>query len=433
MIDELKKNIDFEMGLLREISTNMQKLENSKDSEKRMIEAMVLSLRNKMVLVNNGLPEIIKNLVPAQPLAQSSSQRTNIETVRINDKGKSVEFMLNKKDKEKFLKEHSVTSDIIKRLQKAKPQEVQNKEEFAKARGYVKISNKFFLETAQKITSKGNLEELALSLRKANMDVLFSSYVAMIIFSTCIAVGVGLIMTLFLLFFNLSFVFPFISSYTGNILSRFIIVMWLPLVAPVATALAMYYYPSTEKDTIEKKIDQELPFAVIHMSAISGSGIEPSEIFRIIGLSNEYPYLKKEIRKVMNQINLYGYDLVTGLNYIAKNTPSSKLSELLAGLSTTISSGGDLSEFFEKRAETLLMGYRLEREKFTHVAETFMDIYISVVIAAPMILMLLLIMIQVSNFQIGFTTTELSILITVAIAILNMFFIAFLHMKAPAY
>ena len=38
------------------------------------------------------------------------------------------------------------------------------------------------------------------------------------------------------------------------------------------------------------------------MSAISGSGIEPSEIFRIIGLNREYPYLRKEIRKIVPEL-----------------------------------------------------------------------------------------------------------------------------------
>jgi len=84
------------------------------------------------------------------------------------------------------------------------------------------------------------------------------------------------------------------------------------------------------------------------MSAITGAGIEPTEIFRIIGLSKEYPFLRKEIRKVLNQINLYGYDLTTALNNAAKTAPSEKLAELFSGLSTTITSGANLSEFLRK-------------------------------------------------------------------------------------
>jgi len=172
---------------------------------------------------------------------------------------------------------------------------------------------------------------------------------------------------------------------------------------------------------------------VIHMSAISGSGIPPSEIFKIIGMGKEYPALSKEFRKILNQINIYGYDLVTALTNSSKSSPSPKLSELFSGVATTISSGGELSDFFEKRADTLLMDYRLEREKFTKIAETFMDIYISIVIAAPMILMLLLIMMFITGFSLNLTPTIMTLLIVSVISLLNLVFLGFLHLKQPGY
>ena len=169
------------------------------------------------------------------------------------------------------------------------------------------------------------------------------------------------------------------------------------------------------------------------MSAISGSGIEPSAIFRIIGLNREYPYLRKEIRKILNQINLYGYDLITALNNASKTAPSENLVELFSGLSTTISSGANLSDFFEKRSEGLLLTYRLEREKYTKVVETFLDIYISIVIAAPMIFLLLLVMISISGIQVGLSSSQLGIVSVLGIGVLNLFFIMFLQLRQPGY
>jgi len=202
---------------------------------------------------------------------------------------------------------------------------------------------------------------------------------------------------------------------------------------PVAAFYLVYFYPNTEKKTIQKKIDQELPFAVIHMGAISGSGIEPTNIFKIIALSKEYPALRKEIRKIMNQINLYGYDLVTALNNVARITPSTKLSELFIGLSTTINSGGDLTEFFEKRSESLLVVYRIEREKFTKVAETFMDIYITIAIAAPMILLLILVMLSLSDFNLGLSPQLMTGLIIGSVSVINVAFLMLLQIKQPSY
>ncbi|MBU1988622.1 MAG: type II secretion system F family protein, partial [Nanoarchaeota archaeon] len=268
---------------------------------------------------------------------------------------------------------------------------------------------------------------------KANIDVLFESYVAMIYLSVFLSAIISVFVMISLLFFDVSFVWPFFEFRTGEYLIRLSKIFWIPLAIPLLVFLGLYFYPSTEKKSIGKRIDQELPFAVIHMSAISGSGIEPSEIFRIIGLSKEYPYLRREIRKILNQINLYGYDLTTALNNSSKTAPSEKLSELLSGLSTTITSGANLSEFFEKRAESLLLSYRLERQKYTKLVETFLDIYISIVIAAPMIFLLLLIMMTISGINIGLGPFQISLLAVFIISLLNAVFLVFLQIRQPSY
>lgn len=80
-----------------------------------------------------------------------------------------------------------------------------------------------------------------------------------------------------------------------------------------------------------------------------------------------------------------------------------------------------------------MVGYRLEREKFSKMAETFMDIYISVVIATPMILLLLIVIISVTGLQVGLSANTLTFLIILAIAIINVVFMGVLHVKQPAY
>ncbi|MDP2628796.1 MAG: type II secretion system F family protein, partial [Nanoarchaeota archaeon] len=222
---------------------------------------------------------------------------------------------------------------------------------------------------------------------------------------------------------------PLITRVTEGIGLRFIKVFWILFIIPIATFLVMYIYPSLEKKNTETKINQELPFATINMASISGSMINPSKIFNIIVLTGEYPYLEKEFIKLINEINVLGYDLVTALRHSAFNTPSDRLSELFNGLATTITSGGNLPAFFEKRAQSLLFEYRIEKEKYTKSAETFMDIYISVVIAAPMILMLLLMMMKISGFGIAIGTSTITLLMIVGVSVINIVFLTFLHLK----
>ncbi len=108
--------------------------------------------------------------------------------------------------------------------------------------------------------------------------------------------------------------------------------------------------------------------------------------------------------------------------------PSTKLAELLNGLATTINSGGDLPEFFDKRSQTLLFEHRIEKEKNTKSAETFMDIYISVVIASPMILMLLLMMMSISGLS-WLSTSMITLIMILGVSLANVIFLTFLHIK----
>ena len=122
---------------------------------------------------------------------------------------------------------------------------------------------------------------------------------------------------------------------------------------------------------------------------------------------------------------------MSALRRSAFNSPSRKLSDLFNGLATTITSGGNLPEFFEKRSQSLLFEYRLEREKYTRSAETFVDIYISVVIAAPMILMLLLIIMSVSGLGTSLGPNMIALIMILGVSLINILFLTFLNLRQP--
>jgi len=437
MIDELKNNIEAEIEMLREISINLNRADYSNDLERKLLVGSVNSLTKSIKLINNSIPDLLEDISPTKKLPVVSGQPKReevLEQVKFQGVRSDVSVVLRRKDKARFFKELSINELFIKKLKRKK--KVKDEEKFAEfkaARGYLKLANRFFLDTSIRLIKKGKFKSLLGQIKKSNIDILFEAYIAMILFSVFLSIFAGIFLMIFLVFFEVGFLFPFISFYDGNYLLRLGKVSWVILAVPLGTFLLLYFYPSSEQKSLEKRINQELPFAVIHMSAISGSGIEPSEIFKIITLNKEYPYLRREVRKILNQINLYGYDLVTALNNASMSAPSKKLSELFSGLSTTMTSGASLSEFFEKRAESLLISYRLEREKYTRLAETFMDIYISVVIAAPMILLLLLIMLSITGSDTGFSPGQTSLLVVGAVALLNIVFLWFLQIKQPTY
>ena len=466
--EELKKEIALEKKAVKELETSLNHLENARDAkEKKMVREHVNALKNSMKKSNENVLIELEKINVARPLVNGNkepakvsiqgghNQRSYPEGTRTSTRrepsieGKNLQAGIEKNEKKKienlkkkiFLtgdgmpkglsksaKQLSVLErEVIKRIKK-KRQKVERKE-IEKPKKYTKIANQIFYNTARKISTEKSFDTVRKDLMKTNLAFTPITYLSLILFTTLISAIVGFFIFIFFLFFRIGFESPIITIAQENFGLRLLKVFWIIFMVPIITFLFMYFYPSLEKKSGENKINHELPFAAIHMSAISQSLIEPSKIFSIIITTKEYPNLEKEFIKIMNQINVYGYDLVTALRSTAMNCPSKKLSDLLNGLATTITSGGGLSEFFDKRAQTLLFEHRLEEEKATKAAETFMDIYISVVIAAPMIFMLLLMMMRISGLGISIGTSSITLLMILGVSLLNIAFISFLQLK----
>lgn len=309
-----------------------------------------------------------------------------------------------------YMKPNEFENKVIKRLTKRR-KIVQKKQE-ERASLYVNIANRYFSNYSEKLAKSSSFSGIERDLLRGRVPLVLKSYISLILFTTFLSVIISVL-----------FGFVLFLIYGVGAL--------LVVLIPLITFISLYIYPSLESRSNENSVNQELPFATIHMSAIAGAMIEPSKIFQIIIATKEYPNLSKEFTKIINEINILGYDLISALRNSAANTPSKKLAELLNGIATTIQSGGDLPAFFNKRAETLLFDYRIEREKYTRSSETFMDIYISVVIAAPMIFMLLLMIMQISNLGISLSPSMLSLIMVLGVGMINVFFLMFLHLKQP--
>lgn len=375
----------------------------------------------------NPLPQTAQNIS-----SQNKSSPQGQKTPGQNKNTRKRKKFLRKKIDEKF-KLHGLERETIKRIKKGmgKGEKEKKKGKERKPNPYIKYASSNLYNFSMKLIQNNKFKRMRRELIKANMEFVPASYISFMFFTTLISIIGSFLIFGFFLFFNLTALPPFIVKVEEGILSRFLKVFWILLIVPLCTYLFLYYYPSMERKTLENRINHELPFATIHMSAISGSLLEPSKIFGIIIETREYPNISKEFTKLLNEINIYGYDLVSSLRNMAFNSPSKKLAELFNGLATTITSGGDLPDFFDKRSQTLLFEYRLERERESKASETFMDIYISAVITAPMILMLLLILMRVSGLGISLSTTMITIIMVLGVTLINILFLTFLHLKNP--
>jgi flagellar protein FlaJ len=428
MESKLKKYISDQKDLIEELEKATKNLKDVEEEEgKKMIQSHISEVKKEIFQNNLKIKEEIEEIKSSKPLKKGYKKKTEknpgVEKKALRSRGGKV-FSFRE------ILPKGLEKETVSRLRKKEEEEKKKKKDQEKERSaYAKISSRIFAKFSRRLLTKKAFMNMQEELLKANLNFTPAGYVSIILMTTSISILVAGFLFLFFLFFSFNATLPIITRATETINERFIDVFWILFAVPLATFFMMYIYPSLEKKSAEYRIDTELPFATIHMAAISGSMINPIKIFEIIISTNEYPELEKEFKKMINEINLYGYDLVSALKNTADNSPSKKLADLLRSLATTISSGGDLPKFFDKRAQTLLFNYRIEQEKASKAAETSMDIYISLMIASPMILMLLMMIMKISGLGIAMSIMTISLIIILGVIILNIIFLVFLQLK----
>tara|TARA_B100001971_G_C18248204_1_gene576009 strand:+ start:585 stop:1880 length:1296 start_codon:yes stop_codon:yes gene_type:complete len=397
--------------------------------EKVLLERAVVSLAKQLRILNGSLPNLISGIGGLDEKREEMSQIEYQPSVNEN-----VSVIISDSDRDDFLENLGKSRLSVEKLKRNYGDRGKGVGELRKPSGYAKISNRLYREISTKLTNKGYFNALNKNLRKINSRFVVSTYVSMILFTGSWVFILSLFTFFFLLFFNLSFLFPFITLASDNILLRAFRFSWVILAFPIFTIIGMYFYPHSEAKNLGNKIDQELPFVTIHMSSISSSGVEPVKMFEIILKGEDYKYTGVELKKLMNLVNFHGEDIISALRRISISTSSPKLRELLNGFAVAMSSGGNLHNFLNKHSETLLFDYKLEREKYTKISETFMDIYISIAIAAPMILLMIFVIIGGTGLTGGLfnmSTNVLSLLLIIVIVFMNIFFLTFLRIKQP--
>ena len=241
-----------------------------------------------------------------------------------------------------------------------------------------KLSNKLFQNYTKKIVNKYPkfFSQINLDLRTANIQIFSSTYLSMALFSALIA-SVLLLSLLTII------------TVPKTILS-FLTIFFLTALVPFATLFAFYYYPKTLIMSRSKAIKNELPFALIHMEAVAGSGARLIDIFTMLLESKEYTALSGEIKRILNYTNLMGYNLTTALKAVAKDTPSEAFKEVLSGIANVIETGGSLKQYLRDKSMDELNDYRLERKRYVEVVSTYSEIYTALLITAPLLFIVIL-------------------------------------------
>ncbi|MBR9676515.1 hypothetical protein GOV04_00045 [Candidatus Woesearchaeota archaeon] len=260
------------------------------------------------------------------------------------------------------------------------------------------------------------------NMRYANIKILSNTYVNMLVLVS--------IMAGFVTFFIAGLYNFFTKKALVMILFNTFAITFLFI---LLTGASFFWYPIIKLKDRKKSINTNLPFVITHMAAVANSGVPPAKMFRLISESQEYGEISVEVEKIVEYVELFGYDIVTAVRSVASTTPSPDFREFFEGMVSTIESGGNLKDYLGQKADETMLTYELERQKYNETVATYSDIYTGILIAAPLFFIAALSLISLLGGTVaGFEINTIVVFGTyLAVPLLNILFIIFLELTQP--
>ncbi|MFB6174549.1 MAG: type II secretion system F family protein [Candidatus Nanohalobium sp.] len=217
-----------------------------------------------------------------------------------------------------------------------------------------------------------SFEGLRPQLNKAGIDVSLPEYVSVMLFTSVITLVVSTI------FLSLIFM-------TGAGLSGLILGISFGSMFGGVALVSFYIYPSVKISNRASKINDNLPFAVMYLSTLAGTGTSVTEMFRNLSESEEYKEISMEAEKIHRDIESFGMDVSEALTQAAERAPSDDLEEVFWGMNHTITTGGSLREFLDQRSSSLMDDYERRIDEFSEQLSLLVEMYIILVIVGSII------------------------------------------------
>ncbi|HDD72735.1 MAG TPA: hypothetical protein ENG00_01430 [Candidatus Aenigmarchaeota archaeon] len=284
---------------------------------------------------------------------------------------------------------------------------------------YKRLSVKLFGWLAGRTLS--NFKSLEPQIRGAGMNILLKVWVSIIYLSVFLA-------------YTLSLVSVFIANMFFEFeTTEFVYyAIFIPILVASFTFVILYVYPAQKAKSVKKSIDNNLPFALIHMEAVTSSGIPPEFMFELISRFKEYGKLSEQMGLVVRNIKTFGMSSVSAVYDVAKRTPSKELRQILNGIGSTIERGGDLSRYLKEMSEKTLFDYRMKREKYSKTLSALSDIYTALLITGPLMIISVIVMMNIIGgdiFGLGIAPAIFVMILIITMA--NIVYLVFLEISCP--
>lgn len=213
-----------------------------------------------------------------------------------------------------------------------------------------------------------------LLLEKAEIDESAAGYVSAVLFTTLIAGVLSTLITTSLYFvdFHHPLIFLLIPTFI-------LIILFVGL-----------YIPRQKSTSRGKRIDENLGSAFAFISAMSNADVPISVIVLKMAGMKEYGEVAREASKIARRTELLGLDIFTAMKQVARTTPSIEWQKFLQGAVATSSAGARLRPYFVNKASEYQSALRVSLKKNAESVTVFAETYVTVGVAFPLFLIVIL-------------------------------------------
>lgn len=170
----------------------------------------------------------------------------------------------------------------------------------------------------------------------------------------------------------------------------FIVLMPLPAVLAATIYLTTFILPDVRAGTRGRDIDAKLPYALNYISIMASAGITFDKVMASLSKQPVYGEIANEAAWISRDLNLLGRDMLGALTAAIDRSPSLKFQDFLQGTIINITSGGDMKNYFRSKSEQFAYENRQDQKKFLESLGVIAESYVTVVVAAPLFLLVLL-------------------------------------------
>ena len=267
-------------------------------------------------------------------------------------------------------------------------------------------------------------ESIKTDLQHANIPLSLTEYVYTMFF---------LLLLIFIIEFPLIVIIT--TLLLKSALTAFLFSFTMTIIIELGMFFIFYTYPSYTATTRKKNIETSLSFATTYMSTIASSGAPPSTMFKVLSKFKEYGEISKEAEKINRDVEAFGMDLTSAIRKTAGRTPSSELKELLWGMDTILTTGGNMSDFLHEKSKGFMAEYKRRLEQYSQTLSMLIEVYLTVILVGSIFFVIMSALMSIFSGG-GDTNLFMSflqfVIVFIVLPVVSVGFIVMIRMISPS-